>query len=124
MSTGTVSYLQPRGRVPEDSFRVRIAIVRTLMGWNYDQAQKATGINSETWRLWEKGDRRCSDIETATAKISAATGFDRTWLIAGGPMAGPGGDGPDGTTAPTPGVHKPHGLRSVPVLTRAEPVAA
>lgn len=94
MSTGTVSYLQPRGRVPEDSFRVRIAIVRTLMGWNYHQAQKATGINNETWRLWEKGARRCSDIEHVSAVIASASGFDRTWLLAGGPMAGPDPTGP------------------------------
>lgn len=96
MTTGTVTYLPAEGRVPPDSFRVRIAIVRTMMTWNYDQAEKATGINSETWRLWEKGARRCSDVETVAAVIADSTGFDRRWILAGGPLSGFDPKSPDG----------------------------
>lgn len=75
------------GRIPADSFRVRLAIVRTVMGWNYDQAQAATGISSESWRLWEKGARHCSDVIGVSRRIAQVTPYDQTWLALGGPLA-------------------------------------
>jgi len=89
MSTILNFRAHPTGRVPTDSFRVRLAIVRAEMGWNYDQAHRATGINSETWRLWEHGKRRCSDIERASHRIADATGYSYEWLMLGGQMAAP-----------------------------------
>lgn len=74
-------------RIPADSFRVRLAIVRTEMGWNYDEAERATGVGSESWRLWEKGERRCSDVIGVSRRIADATDFDQTWLALGGPLA-------------------------------------
>lgn len=73
-------------RVPADSFRIRLAIVRAEMGWNYDQAETATGISSENWRLWEKG-RRCTDVIGVSRRIAAVTDYDQTWLALGGPLA-------------------------------------
>ena len=75
------------GRIPADSFRIRLAIVRTEMGWNYDQAEAATGIGSESWRQWEKGLRHCTDVIGASRKIAEATSFDQTWLALGGPLS-------------------------------------
>lgn len=75
------------GRVPLDSFPNRLAIVRAEMGWNFHQAALATGLNAETWRLWEKRKRRCEDIETASAKIAQATGFSYEWLMIGGSLS-------------------------------------
>jgi transcriptional regulator with XRE-family HTH domain len=75
------------GRIPADSFRIRLAIVRTEMGWNYDQAEAATNISSESWRLWEKGQRHCSDVIGVSRKIAEVTPYDQTWLALGGPLA-------------------------------------
>lgn len=73
-------------RIPVDSFRIRLAIVRAEMGWNYDQAEAATGISSESWRLWEKGARHCSDVIGISARIAEVTPYDRAWLALGGPL--------------------------------------
>jgi transcriptional regulator with XRE-family HTH domain len=77
---------EPR-RIPADSFRNRLAMVRTEMGWNYDQAEAATGVGSESWRLWERGLRRCTDVIGVSRKIAEATGFDQGWLALGGPLS-------------------------------------
>ncbi len=77
------------GTVPVDTFGVRLAIVRAVQGWNYDQAEAATGINSESWRTWEKGTRKCSDVVGQAQKISAATGMSWRWISTGGPLADP-----------------------------------
>lgn len=74
-------------RVPADSFRIRLAIVRTAMGWNYEEAQAATGIGSESWRQWEKGLRHCTDVIGVSKRISEVTPYDQTWLVFGGPLA-------------------------------------
>lgn len=72
---------------PADTFPVRLAIVRAVHGWNYDQAAKATGIGAETWRTWEKGKRHCTDVPGVAAKIAAATGLDAVWIVFGGALA-------------------------------------
>lgn len=74
-------------RVPADSFRIRLAIVRTEMGWNYDQAEAATGVGSESWRQWEKGLRHCTDVKSVSRKIAEVTPYDPVWLVMGGPLA-------------------------------------
>lgn len=81
-----------RDRVPADTFPVRLAIVRAEMGWNYDQAAKATGIGSETWRLWEKRKRHCTTLEQTCRVIAEATGFSYKWLMVGGPLIEPTAD--------------------------------
>lgn len=86
----------PARRVPRDTFPVRLAVVRAEMGWNYDQAAAATGINSETWRLWEKGKRRCTDIESASRAIESSAGYSYEWLMVGGPLTANHPDGPGG----------------------------
>lgn len=77
------------GRVPGDTFAVRLAIVRAEMGWNYVQAGKATGIGPETWRLWEKRERHCTTMEATCRLIAAKTGFSYEWLMVGGSLATP-----------------------------------
>lgn len=74
-------------RIPADSFRIRLAIVRTEMGWNYEQAEAATGIGAESWRLWEKGARHCSDVIGISRRIAEVTPYDQTWLALGGPLS-------------------------------------
>ena len=94
----------PARRVPRDTFPIRLAIVRAEMGWNYDQAHAATGINSETWRLWEKGRRHCNDIVGAAAMIAAATGFSDQWIVFGGALE----------AQPPPSGHPVGGQRDTP----------
>ncbi len=77
------------GRVPEDSFPIRLAIVRAEMGWNYAAAEKATGIGGETWRLWEKRKRHCTTLDVTCRRIAAVTGFSYEWLMVGGQLAPP-----------------------------------
>ena len=76
---------ESRRRIPADSFGIRLAIVRAEMGWNYDQAQAATGVSSESWRLWERG-RHCTDVIGVSKKIAQVTDYDQTWLAFGGPL--------------------------------------
>jgi hypothetical protein len=86
-----------------DTFAIRLAVVRAVMGWNYDQAARATGVGSETWRTWEKGTRRCTDIVGVSARISEGTDgvVSRDWLILGGPLA----------QEPAPALDLPHRRR-------------
>jgi len=74
------------GLVPVDSFRVRLAIVRALMGWNYEEAQEATGVHAESWRLWEKGARNCSTKTDVAAAIAQVTPYSKEWIAFGGPL--------------------------------------
>lgn len=74
------------GKIPADTFAVRLAIVRTVKGWNYDQAETATGIGSESWRTWEKGLRRCSDQIGVARLIGEATGISPIWIAHGGSL--------------------------------------
>lgn len=92
MTTATVLQFRGTGVVPADSFPVRLAIVRASMGgWNYRQASKATGIGAETWRLWEKRERTCQDMQGVSRKINKATGISFEWLMIGGELAREGG---------------------------------
>lgn len=70
--------------IPYDSFGVRIAIVRAVKGWNITQAGEACGIKPENWRLWEKTDRTPQQYEDVCRKIADGSGYDRTWIAAGG----------------------------------------
>ncbi len=58
------------------------------MGWNYTQAQRATGINNETWRAWEKGIRHCTNEREVAHRVSEVTGYSFSWLLLGGPPRG------------------------------------
>lgn len=78
--------LSNAGEIPEDTFAVRIAIVRAMRGWNYVQAAEACDISKENWRLWEKTHRSPHDYEEVCRKIARGSGFDRRWLSAGGPL--------------------------------------
>lgn len=95
----TTRKTQQGGVIPRDSFPIRLAIARAVMGWNYVEAGEATGINGETWRQWEKQGRRCTDPVGTARKIAAATGLSATWLIMGGPLLSDD-DGDDSRSAP------------------------
>ena len=99
-------------RVPADTFRLRLAMVRTEMGWNYEQAQAATGIGAESWRTWEKGTRRCTDVIGVSRQIADATPYDQTWLALGGPL-------PTEDVAPLPPVPSKRGKAAAQASIRS-----
>lgn len=98
MTTVTRMPVRIDGRVPADSFPNRLAIVRAEEGWNYDQAAAATGIGSETWRLWEKRKRTCRTLDETCRQIADATGYSYEWLMVGGSLTSPN---PPHDTRPT-----------------------
>jgi transcriptional regulator with XRE-family HTH domain len=53
------------------------------MGWNIKQAAEECGISPATWRAWESGRNRITDLSGAAAKIAARTGADYVWLMVG-----------------------------------------
>lgn len=89
----TAQTVAAQGWVPtDDTFAVRLAMTRTLMGWsNVKEAALACGIPVESWRGWETRGmlpRRYTEI---TAMIADATrridgrGVDQDWLMRGTP---------------------------------------
>jgi transcriptional regulator with XRE-family HTH domain len=75
------------GEIPPDAFRVRIAMVRAMRGWNVKQAAEACGLSPENWRMWEKTGRRPQDYETVCRRIAEGSGFSKSWISSGGPLA-------------------------------------
>jgi hypothetical protein len=74
------------GEIPEDEFRVRIAIIRATRGWNITQAADACALDPENWRRWEKTGRKPRDYEDVCRKIANGSGYDRAWISSGGPL--------------------------------------
>ncbi|MDX6273063.1 MAG: hypothetical protein QOJ92_273 [Frankiales bacterium] len=68
--------------VPENTFAMRLAMVRARQKWNCAKAGEACGIDGESWRLYERG-RRPFGYEDVCRKIADATGCDFVWLLTG-----------------------------------------
>lgn len=72
--------------IPEDTFAVRLAIVRAhLGGLNIRRAAELCDINHENWRRYESG-KLPRDLQALCRKISAATGISYKWLMVGGEL--------------------------------------
>lgn len=82
----------PTRRVPADSFHVRLAIVRCEMGWNIREAARECELGEAAWRTWEIKHTTPRDLRAVVDAIASRTGFDRDWLMWGGPLAGPDQD--------------------------------
>lgn len=77
----------PEHWVPSDTFAARLALIRQrLGGWNVKRVADFCGIDDQSWRNWEAGKGKPRDYEDACRKIADATGCDRRWLMAGGPL--------------------------------------
>lgn len=73
-------------RIPEDTFAVRLAIVRAALGGlNIRAAAEYCTLSPENWRRWEKG-QQPHDQSAVARQIAQATGFDYVWIMAGGPL--------------------------------------
>lgn len=72
--------------IPEDTFGVRLAIVRTRLGWNLDEAARACGTSGKQWKRWETGDQLPRDLHAVARRVSDATGCNFEWLMLGGQL--------------------------------------
>lgn len=79
------------GWIPEDSLALRLFLVRKQLGLSQRQAALKTGVSYGSWQSMEDG-RQARGVDTKVAKICAALGVDREWLMWGGPLA-PDGEG-------------------------------
>lgn len=73
---------QAEGRIPADTFAIRLVILRHELRLTVDEISSMCGIASATWSTWEHGTRPRDKTEAVLA-ISEGTGYDRDWLMWG-----------------------------------------
>lgn len=79
------------GRIPADTFSVRLMLARALAGHiSIREASDLTGLNREAWRDWEHG-RRPRDIIDVCRRVADKLDVDFNWLLLGGSLMGPRG---------------------------------
>jgi transcriptional regulator with XRE-family HTH domain len=75
----------PQGRIPADTFSVRLLLSRHLSGLTIKEAADRSGINDATWATWEGG-RRPRDLVDVCGRVAEALDIDFNWLLLGGPL--------------------------------------
>jgi len=75
-------------KVPTDTLGARLLVLRHEMGWSQREAVEATGVPYGTWQGMEMG-RGTRNVDRHVAAIALATGYDREWLMWGGPLQPP-----------------------------------
>lgn len=77
--------------IPADTFAVRLAIARMHAGHlTIREAAETCGLNYGSWSNWENGSKPRDLLEVAYA-VSEGLDVDHSWLLFGGPLAGPHG---------------------------------
>lgn len=89
------------GRVPKDSFALRLVMLRHELGLSQEQAATICGLKASTWATWENGVKP-RGMDEVVGLIASQLDCDRGWLMFGGHPQG--FDGPD----------TPPGLESTP----------
>lgn len=82
-------------RRPRDSFAIRLVIMRTELGLSQGEAAERCGLSGPTWSTWERG-ARPRGMDRVVQQIAKGLGYDRGWIMFGGPLNEGGPDGPDG----------------------------
>ena len=77
-----------KGKVPVDTLARRLELVRHELGWSQRKASEMTGVPFGTWQCMESG-RKTFSLDQHIAAIVKATGYDRDWLMWGGPLDPP-----------------------------------
>src|SRR5688572_18870724 len=81
----------PTGRIPADTFSVRLVLARHLAGrLSIERAAAMCGLNPGNWAHWEDG-RRPRDLVDVAQAIAEGLDVDFNWILLGGPLAGPRG---------------------------------
>ena len=73
------------GKRPADTLGARLELLRRELGWSQRKAAEVTGVPFGTWQGMEVG-RKTMMLDQHVAKIVASTGYDRDWLMWGGPL--------------------------------------
>lgn len=85
------------GRVPRDTLAARLRLLRGEIGLSRRDAAMRSGVPLGTWQGMEEG-RDSRKLPLQLTRIANTFGYDRDWLVWGGPLADGMGDGPDGET--------------------------
>jgi transcriptional regulator with XRE-family HTH domain len=80
----------PQGRIPADTFAVRVLLSRHLAGLTVRDAAEQCGLNDATWSTWESG-RLPRDYPGVCRAIADGLDVDFMWLMLGGPLEAPRG---------------------------------
>lgn len=90
--------MHAEGWVPEDSFALRLVIVRRQSGdLSQVEAAERCGLKPSTWATWENG-ARPRGMDKVVESIHRGLGTNKVWLMWGGPLTGDGLP-PDGAQA-------------------------
>ena len=81
-------------KVPLDTLASRLVLLRHELGWSQRKAAHETGVPYGTWQGMELG-RETRSLDRHVVAIAAHSGYDRDWLMWGGPLTS--GPGPGGT---------------------------
>jgi transcriptional regulator with XRE-family HTH domain len=74
--------------VPQNTFAVRLRVMRVEMGLSVDELARRCGVAGATWSAWERG-AQPRNLVRVVERIVAETGVDRDWLMFGGALAVP-----------------------------------
>jgi transcriptional regulator with XRE-family HTH domain len=89
-TSSTAEVPERKGRIPADTFAVRLLLSRHLAGMGLKEAAEACGLHYATWSTWEAG-RRPRDLIDVCERVAQGLDVDFDWLLLGGPLAGPRG---------------------------------
>lgn len=71
--------------IPEDSFALRLVIIRQVLDLTQAEAAARCGLDDGSWSNWENGTKP-RGMDAVVEKIVTALGVDRDWLMWGGPL--------------------------------------
>ena len=72
--------------IPEDSFALRLVIIRRHLGLSQEEAAARCGLDDGSWSNWENGTKP-RGMDRVVGTIAAGLNVDRDWLMWGGPLS-------------------------------------
>lgn len=81
-----VDAISPQPLIPEDTFALRLVIIRRTLGLSQEEAAERCGLDDGSWSNWENG-RKPRGMDKVVGTISSQLGIDRDWLMWGGPLS-------------------------------------
>jgi len=86
LDMSTVTHLHPK--IAADTLAARLLLLRHEMGWSQRKAATLTGVPYRVWQGMESG-LETRGLDRHVVAIAAASGYDRDWLMWGGPLSDP-----------------------------------
>lgn len=71
--------------IPEDSFALRLVIIRRALGLSQEEAALRCGLDDGSWSNWENGTKP-RGMDRVVETIATSLAVDREWLMWGGPL--------------------------------------